>query len=643
MLGKTLFGGLLVAVLASCGGGGSREFETGPVSGGGTTPVASVPASMELTRSAPTVSSDGRQTVRLIATVKDSGNVAMAAVPVTFAASGTGVLIAVARGQTDANGRAEATISVTDPVNRTVEVTASAGGRTAVTTIDIVGSSASISGPVSVVVNTPAVFRVLVRDASGVPIVGKAVQATSAAGNPVNVPSATTDSQGAVDLILTPSRIGTDTLTVSAAGATGARALQVSATSVAFDAPAAASEIVVSSPAVPVRVRVLENGAPPPVPVAVGFTTTRGVLGAASSLTDASGYATTTIRSDLAGRSLITATSPTGAVSTREVLFVGNRAAKLEVQASPSTLGVNLSGNSTESSQIIGVVRDLADNPVKGARVNFTVVDPSAGAGLSQSFAITDDSGRASVTFYPGALPTGANKIVVIATVECGFAVSGVQCADSTQPATDQILLTASRRALQVRIGTGNELVKVEEQGSAPVFNEMPYGVLVTDSAGNPVSGVTLNATVVSLRYLKGFWAAIAQCNQGLEPCWRQVVDGVCQGEDANENLLLERSEDANGDGLLTPGNVGAAFFGASGLSTTAVTDDKGSSVLRMRYLRDRSRWVDVRLRITASVPDGTEGAETVEFRLPILASDVVSPAVSPPGATSPYGTGVCP
>nr|MBP6816204.1 hypothetical protein [Burkholderiaceae bacterium] len=97
------------------------------------------------------------------------------------------------------------------------------------------------------------------------------------------------------------------------------------------------------------------------------------------------------------------------------------------------------------------------------------------------------------------------------------------------------------------------------------------------------------------------------------------------------------------GDGLLTPGNVGAAFFGASGLSTTAVTDDKGSSVLRMRYLRDRSRWVDVRLRITASVPDGTEGAETVEFRLPILASDVVSPAVSPPGATSPYGTGVCP
>ena len=67
-------------------------------------------------------------------------------------------------------------------------------------------------------------------------------------------------------------------------------------------------------------------------------------------------------------------------------------------------------GTTVTLAEATALVRDLVDNPVKGARVNFTVIDPSAGAGLSQSFAITDDSGRAAVTFYPGAIPTGANR-----------------------------------------------------------------------------------------------------------------------------------------------------------------------------------------------------------------------------------------
>jgi len=388
-------------------------------------------------------------------------------------------------------------------------------------------------------------------------------------------------------------------------------------------------------------VRLLDSGAPLPAGTRVEFAATRGVLGAAFALTDAAGVATTSIHSPLAGRSMITATAPNGTVATREVTFVADRAAKLEVQASPSTVGVNLSGAASESSQIIAVVRDLVDNPVRGARVNFSVIDPSAGPGLSQGFAITDASGRATVTFYPGAIPSGENKIVVNAVVDCTYVVTGVQCVPGGV-APDSISLTAARRALQVRIGTGNEVVKVEEPGAAPVFNEMPYGVLVTDSAGNPVSGVALNATVVSIGYGKGYWFNPCGPDDG---CWEQVVQGYCPSEDLNENQLLDSvpvHEDLNADGMLTPGNVAAAYFGPSGLATTVTTDSEGSAVLRLRYLRDRSGWASVRVRVTASVPDGTEGFEIVEFRLPMLASDVLN-AASPPGQVSPYGTGTCP
>lgn len=635
-LTAVLFGWLAAALLASCGGGGGeREFGAEQPS----TPGTVVPASVELTKSAPSISSDGRQAVRLFATVKDSGNTALAGVPVAFTASGTGSSITIVNAKTDANGQAEAALSIDDPTNRTITVTATAGGRSGSTQIEVVGTTVAISGPASVVVGEPATFQVTVRDASGAPVVGKTVTVTSERSNAVSVSPATTGSLGTTSVTLTASTVAADTLTAQAAGASGTRAVQVSSTLIAFNAPDAGAQIVVSSAPVPVAVRVLENGAPV-VGANVTFTATRGVLTAPTVVTDASGVATTTIASPLAGRSLITATAPNGTVATREIAFIADRAAKLEVQASPTTVGVNLSGSNTESSQIIAVVRDSADNPVKGARVNFSAVDPSAGLGLSPGYALTDDTGRATVTFYPGALSSGTNAIVVTAIVDCAYVVTGVQCLNPGLPPTDETRLTAARRALQIRIGTGNEIYKVPDPIGS-VYNEMPYGVLVTDSAGNPVSGVTLNATLMSLEYGKGTWVPIG-CASG-EPCWAQTVDAFCPSEDANLNLMLDAGEDLNLDGVLTPGNVALVYFGTTGTITTGTSDTAGSTVMRIRYLRDHSGWVKVRLRVTASVPDGTEGAEEAEFVLPVLASDLTNKAVSPPGNPSPFRTGACP
>lgn len=623
-------------LVAACGGGGGdREFDADTQ-----TPTGSaVPASIELTKSAPSISSDGRQAVRLFATVKDAGNVAVTGTPVSFAASGTGSSITVVKGTTDANGQAEASLTIDDPTNRTITVTATSGSLRATTDVLVVGTTVAVSGPASIVVGQPTAFQVTVKDASGGPVAGKSVSVEAASGSSISLSQPSTGVLGTVDVIVTAplTATGTETLTVQAAGATAQRSVQLSTTSVTFSSPSSLAEIPVSSSATGVRVAVLQAG----VPVAgqtVTFTATRGTLGETSVVTDGSGIASTTIQSPLAGRSLITATSQDGTVATREVLFIGSVAAKIEVQASPSTVGVNLSGSAAESSQIIAVVRDPVDNPVKGARVNFTATDPSAGAGLSQSFALTDETGRATVTFYPGPIPTGTNVIEIIGSIDC----ASEDCATPTPPdgiLTGSTYLTAARRALQVRIGTGNEVAKVPAD-PAPVFNEMPYGILVSDSADNPVQGVTLNATLLSLEYGKGEWLPVT-CGDG-SPCWQQTVTW-CTSEDANFNLRLDPGEDLNGDGLLTPGNPQVAYFGAEGTAATGASDSAGSAIMRIRYLRDRSGWVRVKVRVTAFVPDGTEGAEEAEFVLPMLSSDLASPSISPPGQSSPYGGGACP
>lgn len=635
---------LAAMVLAACGGGGGeREFKSDDTPGADSAP--STASLVELTKSSPTITSDGRQVVRLFATVKSASNVALQGVSVSFRASGSGVTIArVGDWITDVNGQAQAVLSISDPQLRVITVTSAAQGIEASTDITVIGTSVALNGPSSIVLGEPTVFQVLVADASGTPIVGVPV-AIAAPASGASLGSTVSDAQGRADVIVTPAALGDLTLSVRAAGATGTKIVQVRSTSVAFEAPPASSERRISPDAAPVwtpvQVRVLVAGAPVEAGTRVDFTTTRGQLDSSFALTDAAGRATVRIHSALAGRALITATAPDGTTATRELFFLGGAPAKIEVQAAPTTVGVNLPGNVPNSSQIVAIVRDAADNRVKGVRVDFSTVDPSAGAGLSSAYALTDEFGRASVSFYPGALPTGTNAIVVTGTIDC----ASVTCDPSVSP-TAQARLTAAKRALQLRIGTGNEMRKVtdEDPGAAPVFNEMPYGLLVTDSAGNPVSGVTLSATVVGISYAKGFylWNEFRQL-------WLQTNSNasstvaVCMGEDINENLLLDAGEDTDGDGVLTPGSVAAAYFGPTGDTTTGTTNDKGSAVLRIRYPRDRGQWASVKLRVTGSIPDGTEGAEELSFRLPVLGADISDRNVAPPGATSPYGTGDCP
>lgn len=650
----------IVAALAAGCGGGAREFSdvaaapTEATTASPTPPAAPaaaspVPSSLSLSSNVPNVTSDGKSVVTMTATVKDAGNVALQGQAVSFSTNDAGAVIVVKQGATDAGGRATAEITVTDRTNRAIAVRAAAGALTTTTAFDVTGTTLQLNGPRSAQANTPVTFTATVRDAAGVPLPNVAVTATSAKSAPVSLSASVTDAQGQI-VVRSVAPVGGDTITVSGAGAQAAAGYAVSASDIVLVTPASNAQVEVDTP-VTVLVRYRRAGAPV-AGIPLTMTATRGSLASQTAVTDVDGVAAVGLTSKFSGSSLVTATAPDGTVGEGRIEFVSSVAAQVELQPSPSVVNVNLAGTTPQGSTLIAVVRDVTGNPVRGARVDFAAVrDPSSGS-ISPAFAFTDSAGVATSSFFAGSNATGPgadvttrppsplefSDILLRATV-FGQTLAG-------QPIVDDASLTAKRRELQVRIGSGNTVLVPPAPDDA-VYNDLPYGVVVTDSAGNPARNVTVQASVVGLRYRKGSWL---RNSTGATPIWRQQVEAVCSSEDVNRNLRLDTvgtltgtGEDLNGDGELTPGNVATVYFPGAGNPGIGTTDETGTVSMRVRYPRDRGGWVEVLLRVTAAMTGGTEGATEAAFVLPVRGSDLADANISPPGTPNPYGIGPCP
>jgi hypothetical protein len=125
-----------------------------------------------------------------------------------------------------------------------------------------------------------------------------------------------------------------------------------------------------------------------------------------------------------------------------------------------------------------------------------------------------------------------------------------------------------------------------------------------------------------------------------------------CPDEDTNRDGFLDPDlEDFDGDGDLEAGNratlVGLAP-GASpdacgninnfgGATTNVQTDDNGIARVCVVYLKSDNLWVDVELQSQLTV-FGTEFAETQQFILDALASDLDDENTLPAGPISPFG-----
>ena len=604
---------LLMVSLAACGGGGSGAgAQASGSSGGGSS--GTDPAAVQVTTSVPSIGSDGRSTATITAIVKDASNRSMANQDVKFSTTDSGSVLQVVNARTDLSGTATATLSISDAANRTITVSAATGSLVKTVPVAVTGTQLSLSGPATLVAQAANEFTVSLRNSAGTAIAGTAVAIKSAAGNTLSATSVTTDAAGQARFTVTGTVSGSDTLSASAAALNASASLPVtvSGTLLSFLDPAASQEVPVTT-LQSVTVRYLVGGLPQ-AGQSVSFLATRGTVTPATATTDASGLATTTITATTAGISTITAVA--GSLSNQQrVEFVSRTPGKITLQASPANIGVNLSSSGTSSSQLIAVVRDSADNPVKGAIVSFSALaDPSNGR-IEPAVATTDSSGVASVAFFPGANSTGNNQIVIKAALP-NTAISS------------QASLTASKQELVVRIGTGNQLEATESTKYA-----MPWTALVTDSAGNPVEGALVQAQLVGVNFFKGqyFWNGVAW-----QPSGETISSAPfqCASEDLNGNLQLDPGEDLNGNGLLDPANVAVTRV----LAADSRTDKSGFANLQIEYPREYANWATVRLRVTITAIAGTEVFSQRQITLPVLASDISAQTVAPPGRVSPFG-----
>jgi len=606
-----LAGAAVIGLLAGCGGEGAGAG--GPA---GTAAGGSGQGSVQLVGTTTTINSDGRTPVELTAIVTSASNVAVSRVPVVFSAvdkdgAPGGVRLEIVRASTDATGTAAASLKLQgDPRSRDIVVTATAGGIVSPPlTVRVNGTTLGVSGPAALALNSavPTGYTVVLRDSAGAPLAGRGVTAASRNGNTLSASTVTTDASGQAIVNVRGVVAGADTLTFESLGETATYAISVAGEGLAAE-PASGFQSVGGLPVVPIATNATiqvayqaASGIPPGTVVEVS--TTRGTVSPASA-NIAGGTATFSVSSAFAGPATITA-RVAGVSTELAFTFVSTTAAQIDLQPSPAVIGPNLGTSTEQRATLTAVVRDTAGNPVANRPVTFTALDDPSGGSISPGVATTDLAGRATAAFIAGPNTTAPNAVRVQATVD------GIQ--------SQVVLLSVARSQLFVRMGTDNTVEKID-----PVLYRKTYAVVVTDATGNAVPNANVQLTLRPLRYAVGTWEPT-----GGDPAWRQVITGVFISEDADRNGVCNAGEDTNGDGQLTPGNVGS-------VNASAQTGANGVADVKFVYPREFAAWVEVLLEARIQV-GGSEGAANAQFWFPIAAEDVTNASVAPPGTPSPF------
>jgi hypothetical protein len=591
------------------------EADSTTFSSTGSTTVSEEPASLELYANSIQLASSGSDEVELIALVKNEQSVLMEGVEVSFsAASGDGVELQLTQPETAADGTARAILtSQNDASNRTVTITAGAGSLTQTVEVTIAGTEVTINGASSVILNDSVDYTIRVQDSDGTSILNQDV-VLSAVNGTLSSTTVNTGANGQATVSYTASTSGEDTITAAALNAETSFTVQVQQDE--FNFVNLPTEEVPLGQTQTITVQWRQDNTPV-VGQNVTFSASRGVIaGNATVVTDAEGQASIDISANNAGISSITASASDGSGNVlvsalTQIEFIATTPHTLIADASPDIIGPD-----GQTSTISAVVRDVDGNLVKNSVVNFSVSDVSTGF-VSPSQATTDSKGIATTVFTSGSVST-QDAVVVTAFVADDPAID------------DEVVLTVGARAFDISLGTGNEL---EEATSTSYLKR--FGVFVSDSAGQPVSGVNLTASVAPVKYVNGgeyrtgFWVFDDDASQ-----WVAIVNQNCETEDVNDNGILDttpRDEDTNEDGMLTPGLIGTIAF-ANG---AAVTDENGYAELEYRYPRSYAIWYDAVISVFGQ-STGSEASAKMRYTLSISADDVTDEGASPPA--NPFG-----
>lgn len=543
-------------------------------------------------------STDGSEPVTIYMMAKDSNNIALSGVTFTPSVDNGATLFP---GSTTENGVLTTWSLVPDePRNQTVNVNVTAGGITETLSIEIIGTSIQIDGAESISMDKPTTYTVKLKDAAGNGLPLETIIISSSLVNE----TLTTDSEGEAHFEIQPSTGGSYTLQAEALGSTSHKTINVSPN--AFNLNASIEEIPVNTKQ-SVVLSWTADGVPQ-TSKTIHLSATRGTItvGGVESgqvVTDSNGNATFEIESPTAGGTVVTATDNTTYLSTSLPLeYIATAPHYMNIQADPSLIA------SLGTSTIQAQVRDINDNPVKNQVVVFNLDDTVDGT-LSSSKAETDSSGQASVVYTAGKTTSAKDGVVITSHIE------------GLSTITDTTTLTVGGKATRIVFGFDEGLSE-----SAPFYTKA-LGVIVTDNAGNPVSGKQVDFTVKPTHYSKGvlYYDGVA---------WNKDSDDpVCPSEDLDDDGLLDDGEDFNNSGTLEPTN-------STTITGAGTTDESGKLIANITYPQNHAWWETVEITAQVSV-DGTEYMEKVNMTLHALNSDMTAEG-SPPNHYSPYGRGAC-
>ena len=543
-------------------------------------------------------STEGSEPVTIYMMAKDKNNIALNGVTFTPSVDNGATLFP---GSLSEDGILTTWLLVPDePRNQTVNVNVTTGDITESLSIDIIGTNIQIDGAESISMDKPTTYTVKLKDAAGN---GLPLQVITISSSLINT-TLTTDSEGEAQFEVQPSTGGTYTLQADALGSTSNKDIIVSPN--AFNLNSSLEEIPVNTQQT-VVLSWTANGVAQ-AGKTIHLSATRGsiTVGGATSgqvITDSNGDASFELESPTAGGTVITATDNTTYLSTSLPLeYIATEPHYMNIQADPSLIAAL--GSSTIQAQ----VRDINDNPVKNQVVVFNLNDTVDGT-LSSSKAETDSSGQASIVYTAGKRTSAKDGVVVTSHIEGASTI------------TDTTSLTVGGKATRIVFGHDELLAE-----NAPFYTKS-LGVIVTDNAGNPVSGKQVDFTVKPTHYSKGelFFDGTG---------WNKYdTDPVCPSEDLDSDGSLDDGEDFNNSGFLEPTN-------STTITGSGTTDETGKLIATITYPQNHAWWETVRITAQVTV-DGTEYLEKVTMTLHALNSDMTSEG-SPPNRYSPYGIGEC-
>ncbi|MBC2695191.1 MAG: hypothetical protein HF982_07945 [Desulfobacteraceae bacterium] len=384
--------------------------------------------SIKLSADPISVKSDNSDNSIITANVLDANNAVIEGITVMFSAGGG--QISASSADTDANGKAQITLSsgTIDPSNQVVTITGTVSGLSSQVPVQITGSTLTLSTNNSdITADDPttdtATLTITVKDAGENPVYDIPVTLSISGTGEVNLSPDTgnTDINGELQVTVTGKDAGSVTVTANGLGTKGTQEYTVSSVEALFGITSPAIDpyllftnkdllIIVNAPEL-TRVQFATT---------FGSLTGGGKTGQVIEVAVADETASAVFSSSQVGLATIQVFDPDNS-STSDTLGVAitapsDDAARITLQSrtyvvAPSTGGIS------NTATLTATVRTSDLQVVGGAPVAFSIENPTGGGEtVSPVVVYTDGSGVANTTFTSGSLPS-VEPVIVSARV----------------------------------------------------------------------------------------------------------------------------------------------------------------------------------------------------------------------------------